>query len=53
MPRKRQKLAGGLRRGAVLQMSHAFLQRSGTFGRYFVSEEGDLGSSEDTLRRIY
>jgi hypothetical protein len=33
-------------------VGHLFLKRSGTLGRHFVSEEDDLGCSEDTLHWV-
>jgi hypothetical protein len=42
------ELTDSLRRGTVLKMSHSFLQWSGALGRHFVTEESDLGCSEDT-----
>jgi hypothetical protein len=46
------ELTGGLRRRAVLQMCHSFLQWSGALDRYLVTEEDYLGCSEDTLRWV-
>jgi hypothetical protein len=46
------ELAGGLRRRAVLQISHSFLRWSGTLSGHSVAEEGDLGCAEDALRRV-
>jgi hypothetical protein len=43
------ELTGGLRRLAVLQMGHSFLQWLGTLGGHFVTEEGDPGCPEDAL----
>jgi hypothetical protein len=37
---------------AVLEMGHLFFQRSGTLGRYLVTEEGDLGCPKDALGRV-
>jgi hypothetical protein len=37
---------------AVLEMGHSFFQRLGTLGGHLVSEEGDLGCSKDTIRRV-
>jgi hypothetical protein len=33
-------------------MGHSFFQRLRTFGGHLVTEEGDLGCSEDALRRV-
>jgi hypothetical protein len=33
-------------------MDHSFLQWSGTLSRNLLIDEGDLGCSEDTLRRV-
>jgi hypothetical protein len=49
---KLTELTGGLWRVAALEMVHSFFQRSRTHGGHFVSEDGDLGSSEDALRRV-
>jgi hypothetical protein len=46
------ELAGGLRWGAVLKMSYSFLQWSQTLSGHFVTEEGDLRCSEDTLLQV-
>jgi hypothetical protein len=50
--KKSTELTGGLRRRAVLKMGHSFLQWLGTLGGHFVTEEGDLGRSEDTFCRV-
>jgi hypothetical protein len=46
------ELTGGLGRLAVLKMDHSFFQRLGARGGHLVNEEGDLGCSEDALRRV-
>jgi hypothetical protein len=46
------ELTGGLRRGAVLNMGHSVFKLSGTLGGHLVDEEGYLGCSENTLRRV-
>jgi hypothetical protein len=43
------ELTGGLWREAVLEMSHSIFERSGTLSGHLVTEEGNLGCSEDTL----
>jgi hypothetical protein len=37
---------------AVLEMGHSIFQRLRTFGGHLVTEEGDLGCSEDALRWV-
>jgi hypothetical protein len=37
---------------AVLEMGHSFFQRLRTFSGHLVTEEGDLGCSEDALRWV-
>jgi hypothetical protein len=49
---KSTELTGGLWRMAVLKIGHSLFQRMRTFGEHLVTEEGDLGCSEDTLRRV-
>jgi hypothetical protein len=49
---KTAELTGGLERVAVLKMGHSSFQRSGTLGGHLVTEEGDLGCSEDALYRF-
>jgi hypothetical protein len=44
---KPAELTGGLGRLAALKMGYLFFLRLGTFGRHLVTEEGDLGCSED------
>jgi hypothetical protein len=46
------ELTCGVRKGTVLEMSHSIFERSGTLGGHLVTEEGNLGCSEDTLRRV-
>jgi hypothetical protein len=43
------ELTGSLGRMAILEMGHLFFQRLGTLGRHLVTNEGDLGCSEDAL----
>jgi hypothetical protein len=38
--------------GAVLEMSHSIFEQTGTLSGHLVTEEGKLGCSEDTLRRV-
>jgi hypothetical protein len=45
-------MTGGFRTVAVLKMGYSFFQRLGTLGGHLVTEEGDLGCSEDALRRV-
>jgi hypothetical protein len=33
-------------------MCHSLFQRLRSFGGYLVTEEGDLGGSEDAIRRV-
>jgi hypothetical protein len=49
---KSTELTGGLLRVAVLEMVHSFFQRLRSFGGHLVTEEGNLGCSEDALRRV-
>jgi hypothetical protein len=49
---KSTELTGDLWRLAVLEMGHSLFQRLRTFGGHLVTEEGDLGYSEDALRRV-
>jgi hypothetical protein len=49
---KSTELTGGLWRVAVLEMGHSLFQRLRTFGGHLVTEEGDLGCSQDALRRV-
>jgi hypothetical protein len=49
---KSTELTGGLWRVAVLEMGHPLFQRLRAFGGHLVTEEGDLGCSEDALRRV-
>jgi hypothetical protein len=46
------ELTGGIKREAVLEMGYSFLQWSGTLREHLVTKEGDLGCSEDALRRV-
>jgi hypothetical protein len=46
------ELTSGLWRVAVLEMVHSLFPRLRTFGGHLVAEEGELGCSEDTLRRV-
>jgi hypothetical protein len=46
------ELTGVLWRVAVLEIGHSLFQRLRTFGGHLVTEEGDLGCSEDALRRV-
>jgi hypothetical protein len=50
---KSTELTGGLWRVAVLEMGHSLFQRLRTFSGHLVAEEGNLGCSEDALRRVY
>jgi hypothetical protein len=43
MPKKRR---------AVPKLGHLFFQWPGTLSGHFVTEEGDIECSEDTLRRV-
>jgi hypothetical protein len=49
---KSTELIGVLWRVAVLEMCHSLFQRLRTFGSHLVTEENDLGCSEDALRRV-
>jgi hypothetical protein len=49
---KSAELTGGLGRVAVLEVRYSFFQRLGTFDGHLVTEEGDLGCSENALRRV-
>jgi hypothetical protein len=49
---KSAELTGVFGREAVPEMSYSYFQTSGTLGGYLVTEEDDLGCSEDALRRI-
>jgi hypothetical protein len=49
---KSTELTDGLWKLAVLEMGHSFFQRLKTLGRHLVTEEGDIGCSEDALRRV-
>jgi hypothetical protein len=49
---KSTELAGGLGRGAVLEVCHSLFQRLGALDGHLVSEEGDLGCLEEALRRV-
>jgi hypothetical protein len=49
---KSTDLTAGLWRVAVLEMGHSLFQRLRTFGGHLAAEEGDLGCSEHTLRRV-
>jgi hypothetical protein len=49
---KSTELTGGLWRVAILEMGHSLFQRLGTFCEHLVTEEGDLGCSEDALRWV-
>jgi hypothetical protein len=33
-------------------LGYSFFQRSGTLSGHIITKEGDLGSSEDALRRV-
>jgi hypothetical protein len=46
------ELTGGFGRVAVLKMGYSFFQRLGTLSGHLVTEEGDLGCSEDALRQV-
>jgi hypothetical protein len=46
------ELTGGLGRLAVLKVGYSFFQRLGGLGGQLVTEEGDLGCSEDALHRV-
>jgi hypothetical protein len=46
------ELTGGLGRETVLEVGYSFFQRLGTLGGQLATEEGDLGCSEDALRRV-
>jgi hypothetical protein len=46
------ELTGSLGRLAALKIGYSFFQRLGTLRGHLVSEEGDLGCSEDALRRV-
>jgi hypothetical protein len=46
------ELINRLWKGIVLEMNHSFSHWSGTFSRYFITEESDLGCEEDALGRI-
>jgi hypothetical protein len=35
-----------------MEIGHSFVQRLGTLGRHFVTEEGDLGCPKDVLRWV-
>jgi hypothetical protein len=37
---------------AVLEVDYLFFQRFGTLGGHLITEEGDLGCSEDAIRRF-
>jgi hypothetical protein len=45
------ELTGGLRK-AVLEMRYSIFERSGTLSGHLVTEKGNLGFSEDTLRWV-
>jgi hypothetical protein len=45
-------LTGGLWRVAVLEMGHSLFQRLRSFGGHLVTEEDNLGCSEDAIRRV-
>jgi hypothetical protein len=45
-------LTGDLGRFAVLKMGYSFYQRFGILGGRLVTEEEDLGCSEDAFRRV-
>jgi hypothetical protein len=49
---KSTKLTGSLWRVEVLEMCHSIFQRLEALGGHFVTEEGDLGCSEDALHRV-
>jgi hypothetical protein len=49
---KSTELTGGLWRVAVLETRHSLFQRFRNFGRHLVTQEGDLGCSEDASRRV-
>jgi hypothetical protein len=46
------ELTGGLWRVEVLEIGHSLFQRLRTLGGHLVTEEGNLGSSEDAIRRV-
>jgi hypothetical protein len=50
--RKSTELTSGLWRMTVLEMGYSFFQRLGSLGGHLVTEEGDLGLSEDALHRV-
>jgi hypothetical protein len=49
---KMAELTGSLGRVAVQEIGYCFFQSSGTLGGYLVTEEGDLGCSEDSLCQV-
>jgi non-ribosomal peptide synthetase component E (peptide arylation enzyme) len=49
---KSTELTGSLRRVAVLEMGHSLFQRLGALSEHLVTKQGDLGCSEDALRRV-
>jgi hypothetical protein len=46
------EVARGFGRLVVLKVSHSFFQQLGALGGHLITEEGDLGYSEDALRRV-
>jgi hypothetical protein len=50
--KKSTELTGGLGRVAVLEAGHSFFQKLGTLGGHLITEEGDLGCSDDALRLV-
>jgi hypothetical protein len=49
---KSTELAAGVWKVAVLEMGLSLFQCLRTFGGRLVAEEGDLGCSDDALRRV-
>jgi hypothetical protein len=45
-------MAGGLGRGAVLEVGYTLLQRMGILFGHFVTKEGELGCSKDAFGRV-
>jgi hypothetical protein len=46
------ELTGGFGRLVVLKVSDSFFHRLGALSGHLITEEGDLGDSEDALRRV-